>query len=294
MTSISRRILLAGLVSSSLPHTGRGQSPGLPVRLIVPYAPGGVPDTVARLLASRLQERTGQSVVVQNRAGGNGGVAASAIAAAPADGSTLLVVDTTMLSVSPLFISQLSYNPQNDFVPVAAVTRTPLFLAVNADTPIKSLQEFIDQARARPGQINYGSAGIGSTHHLTMEAMKSALNLSMTHIPYRGTSQAVPALLGNHVQVLWASYPNLKAAVESGRIRLIANNGLGRSPILPDVPPLADVIPGFDLVSAIGIYARRGTPESVVRTIAADAIAITKAPDMAAPLAALGMEVVGE
>jgi tripartite-type tricarboxylate transporter receptor subunit TctC len=283
-------------VLAVLPGLARGQSsyPSQLIKLIVPYAPGGVPDTTARLLAQRLQDRVGQSVVVENRAGGNGGVAAAVIAAAPADGSTLLVVDTTLLSVSPLFISQLSYNPQKDFVPIAALARTPLFLAVSTDTSIKTLEEFIAYAKAHPGQINYGSAGIGSTHHLTMEAMKSALGLDITHVPYRGTSQAVPALLGGHVQVLWASYPNLKAGVEGGRIRLLANNGLGRSPLLPELPPLADTIPGFDMVSVIGLYGRADTPQSIVRRIAADASAVMREAGMKPPLAALGMEPVGE
>jgi tripartite-type tricarboxylate transporter receptor subunit TctC len=262
--------------------------------LIVPYAPGGVPDTSARLLGRRLQERVGQSVVVENRAGGNGSIAASVIASSPADGYTLLVVDTTLLSVSPLFVSQLSYNPQKDLVPIAALARTPLFLAVNSNAPIKSLREFIDYVKARPGQVDYGSAGIGSTHHLTMEAMKAALQLEMTHVPFRGTSQAVPALLGGHVQVLWASYPNLKAGVEAGHIRLLANNGLDRSPLLPELPPLADLIPGFDMVSAIGVYRRSDLPDPIIRKFAAEAIAIMKEPEMKPALASLGMEPLGE
>jgi tripartite-type tricarboxylate transporter receptor subunit TctC len=297
MSPIMRRGFVVALVAAlCLPLAAHAQSayPSQGVRLIVPYAPGGVPDTTARLLAQRLQDRIGQTVVVENRAGGNGGVAAAVIAAAPADGYTLLVVDTTLLSVSPLFISQLSYNPQKDFVPIAALARTPLFLAVSADKPIGTLREFIDYVKAHPGEVNYGSAGIGSTHHLTMEAMKSALNLDITHIPYRGTSQAVPALLGGHVQVLWASYPNLKAGVEGGLIRLLANNGIGRSPLLPELPPVADIIPGFDLVSVIGVYARADTPEPIVRKIANDAIAVMKQSDIKEPLAALGMEPVGE
>ena len=296
MSPIARRIFVAVLLACGLPTLAQAQwpHPNQPIKLIVPYAPGGVPDTTARLLALHLQERVGQTVVVENRAGGNGGVAAAAIAAAPADGSTLFVVDTTLLSVSPLFISQLTYDPQKDFVPIAALARTPLFLAVSADTPIKTLQEFIDYAKAHPGQINYGSAGVGSTHHLTMEAMKSALHLDIVHVPYRGTSQAVPALLGNHVQVLWASYPNLKAGVEAGRIRLLAHNGLGRTPLLPELPPLADVIPGFDMVSVIGLYARSDTPEPIIGRIAAAASATMKEPVMVPPLAALGMEPVGE
>ena len=297
MNPIPRRTLLSILITGScVPWQALAQSPypNQPIKLIVPYAPGGVPDTTARLLAQKLQNRVGQSVVVENRAGGNGSVAASVITAAPADGYTLLVVDTTLLSVSPLFVSQLSYNPQKDFVPIAALARTPLFLAVSADTPIKTLREFIDYAKAHPGELNYGSAGIGSTHQLTMEAMKSALHLNITHVPYRGTSQAVPALLGNHVQVLWASYPNLKAGVEGGKIRLLANNGLGHSPLLPELPPLADIIPEFDMVSVIGVYGRADTPDPIVHKIAAEASAIMKDPEMKSTLAPLGMEPVGE
>jgi tripartite-type tricarboxylate transporter receptor subunit TctC len=283
MSPVLRRALLAILVAGlCLPWPALAQYPSESIKLIVPYAPGGVPDTIARLLAQKLQDRVGQTVVVENRAGGNGSIAAGVIAAASADGTTLLVVDTTLLSVSPLFVSQLSYDPQKDFVPIAALARTPLFLAVTSDTPIKTLRGF-DYAKAHPGELNYGSAGIGSTHHLTMEAMKSALRLDITHVPYRGTSQAVPALLGNHVQVLWASYPNLKAGVEGGRIRLLANNGLGRSPLLPELPPLADIIAGFDMVSVIGVYGRAGTPEPVVRKIAAEAGAIIIRPRRGRP-----------
>src|SRR5258708_7853591 len=242
MIPILRRAALAALIGGPClmrPALAQLQYPSEPIKLIVPYAPGGVPDTTARLLAQRLQDRVGQTVVVENRAGGNGSIAAGVITSAPADGYTLLVVDTTLLSVSPLFVSQLSYDPQKDFVPIAALARTPLFLAVSADTPIRTLQEFIEHAKAHPGQLNYGSAGIGSTHHLTMEAMKSALHLDITHIPYRGTSQAVPALLGGHVQVLWASYPNLKAGVEGGLITLLANHVTGRPPLFPEPPPRA-------------------------------------------------------
>jgi tripartite-type tricarboxylate transporter receptor subunit TctC len=297
MSPISRCAFVVSLLTLACwawPAHSQAAYPSQPIKLIVPYAPGGVPDTTARLLAQRLQERVGQTVVVENRAGGNGGVAAGVLATAPPDGYTLLVVDTTLLSVSPLFVSQLTYNPQKDFVPIAALARTPLFLAVSATTPVKTLQDFVDHVKANPGKINYGSAGIGSTHHLTMEAMKSALNLDITHVPYRGTSQAVPALLGGHVQVLWASYPNLKAGVEGGLIRLLANNGLGRSPLLPELPPVADLIPGFDLVSVIGVYARADTPAAIVRKIAEESIAVMRQPDIKPPLEGLGMEPVGE
>lgn len=277
-------VQLSEVVYAQAPYPNTG------VKLTVPFAAGGVPDTTARLLAQKLQDRIGQAVVVENRAGGNGAVAVAFITSQPADGSTLLVTDSTLLTVSPLFISQLPYDPQKDLVPIAALARAPLFLAVSADTPVKTLQEFISYAKAHPNELNYGSAGVGSTHQLTMEAMKSALGLKITHIPYRGTGQAVPALLGGHIQVLWAAYPSLKAGVESGRIRLLANNGSGRSPLLPELPPLADIIPGFDLVTPIGLYGRHDMPEALVHRISSDASAIMKNPDMVAPLAALGME----
>ena len=278
------------------PWSARAQAqyPNQPIRLVVPYAPGGVPDTVARFVGLRLQNRLGQSVIVENRAGGNGSVAAATIAAAPADGYTLLVTDSAMLSVNPLFIAQLAYSPQKDFVPVALLARAPIFLAVHSDVPVSTLREFIDYVRARPGQINYGSSGVGSTHHLTMEAMKSALGLNMTHVPYRGTGQSVPALLGGHVQALFSAYPSLKGAVETNRVKLLATNGPQRSPLVPSVPSLAEVIPGFDLITLIGMYARSGTPPALVQRIAAEAVAVVQQPDVVPTFAALGMEPAGE
>jgi tripartite-type tricarboxylate transporter receptor subunit TctC len=268
--------------------------PSQPIRLVVPYAAGGVPDTVARFVSQGLQERLGQSVVVENRPGGNGSVAAATLAGAPADGYTLLVTDSAMLSVNPLFFKQLAFNAQKDFMPVALLARAPLFLAVHPDVPVTTLREFLDYVKARPGQVNYGSSGIGSTHHLTMEAVKAALNLNMTHIPYRGTGQSVPALLGGHVQALFSAYPSLKGAVETNRVRLLATNGAQRSPLAPDVPSLAEVIPGFDLITLIGVYARTGTPAAVVNRIAREAVAVVGEPAVVPQFAALGMEPAGE
>ena len=283
-------------VAAAAPRSAGAQAgyPSQGIRIVVPYAPGGVPDTVARFLAQRLQDRVGQSVVVENRAGGNGSVAAAAITSAPADGYTLMVTDSAMLSVNPMFLTQLSYNPQKDFVPIALLARAPIFLAVHSDVPVATLREFIDYVKARPGQVNYGSSGVGSTHHLTMEAMKSALQLQMTHIPYRGTGQSVPALLGGHVQALFSAYPSLKGAVETNRVKLLATNGAQRSPLAPDVPSLAEVIPGFDLITLIGLYAHAGTPPAIVQKIADEAIAVVQQPSVVPAFAALGMEPAGE
>jgi tripartite-type tricarboxylate transporter receptor subunit TctC len=284
-------LLLAALAAS--PAQAQAPYPSQAIRIVVPYAAGGVPDTVARFLAQRLQDRLGQSVVVENRPGGNGSVAAAAIAAVPADGYTLMVTDSAMLSVNPLFFKQLAYTPQN-FVPVALLARAPLFLAVHTDVPVTTLVEFIDYVKARPGQVNYGSSGVGSTHHLTMEAFNAALHLKMTHIPYRGTGQSVPALLGGHVQALFSAYTSLKGAVESSRVKLIATNGAQRSTLAPEVPSLAEIIPGFDLITLIGIYARTGTPSAVVQKIAAESVAAVQQPDVVPQFAVLGMEPAGE
>jgi tripartite-type tricarboxylate transporter receptor subunit TctC len=285
---------VAAVMCAPWPVRAQAQYPSQAVRIVVPYAPGGVPDTVARFVGQRLQNRIGQSVVVENRAGGNGSVAAAVISSSPADGYTFLVTDSAMLSVNSLFIAQLAYNPQKDFAPVALLAKAPIFLAVHSDVPVSTLREFIDYVKARPGQVNYGSSGVGSTHHLSMEAMKSALQLNMTHVPYRGTGQSVPALIGGHVQVLFSAYPSLKGAVETNRVKLLATNGPQRSPLAPDVPSLAEVIPGFDLITLIGMWARAGTPPAILQKIAGEAVAAVKQPDVIPQFAALGMEPAGE
>jgi len=266
--------------------------PNQGVRLIVPYAPGGLPDTVARITAQHMQERIGQSVVVENRAGGGAAAAVSAMMGAPADGYTFIVSDGSLVSANPALFKQLSYNPK-DMIPVALLGNTPLFLAAHPDLPVKTLREFVDYVKAHPGQVNYGSSGVGSIHHLSMEAIKSALKLEMTHIPYCGTGQSVPALLGGHVQVLFSAYPSLVGAVESKKVKLLANNGPTRWFQAPDVPPVAEVIPGYDLATIVGMYARPGIPQPILDKIAAEAIAAVNTPEAKKQLTAAGIEPTG-
>ncbi len=264
--------------------------PHQPIRFFVPYAAGGLPDTVARIVAQRLTERLGQPVIVENRPGANGNIAAAALASAPADGYTFLVTDGSVLSVNPLLFKTLTYDAKKDFAPVALLGRAPLFLAAHPSLPAKSLNEFIDYVKAHPGKINYGSSGVGSTHHLSMEAMKSALKLEMTHVPYRGTGQSVPALLGDQVQVLFSAYPSLAGAVEAKKVNLLATNGLQRSSQAPNVPPIADVLPGFDFSVMVGILARSGTPAEIIEKVASEAVAAVKTPDVAKQYEPLGIE----
>ena len=288
-----RAALVFAFALLPLAAQAQGQFPSQPIKLIVPYAAGGFPDTTARIVALHLQEKIGQSVVVENRPGGAGSVAVNALTAAPADGYTLMVTDGSTVTVNPVLFKSLSYG-MKDLVPVALLSRAPLFLAVHSDLPVNSLKEFIDYVKSHPGQVNYGSSGVGSVHHISMEAMKAALGLNMTHIPYRGTGQSVPALLGGHVQVLFSAYPSLVGAVADKRIKLLATNGAQPSPQAPDVPPIASLIPGYDLATMAGLFARAGTPPAIVDKLAAEAIAVVKLPATQKQMDGAGIEPAGE
>ncbi|MEO7158786.1 MAG: tripartite tricarboxylate transporter substrate binding protein, partial [Vicinamibacterales bacterium] len=263
------------------------------IRFIVPYAPGGFPDTVARIVAQRLGDRLGQSVVVDNRPGANGAVAAGVFTSSPADGYVFLLTDGSMFSINPKLYLKLSYDPDKDFVPVALIARAPLFLAVHPKVPANTLQEFLAYAKSKPGQVNYGSSGIGSTHHLTMEALKADRGLDLVHIPFKGTGQSVPALVGGQVDVLWSAYPSLSGFVKDGRVKLLATNSAQRSAQAPDLPAIAELIPGFDFAPIVGVLAPAGTPKAIVDKIAADVVAVTKMPDVVQSLTGAGIEPVG-
>lgn len=292
-----RRIVTAAamLAFTMLPGVVQAQAayPVKAIKFVVPYAPGGLPDTVARIVAQRLGDKLGQSVIVDNRPGANGGLAASVLASAPADGYQFLLTDGSMLSINPLIYSKLSYDPKKDFVPVVLIARAPLFLALNPAVPANNFQELIAYAKSKPGVLNYGSSGIGSTHHLTTESMKSALGLDIKHIPYKGTGQSVPALVGGQVEMLFSAYPSLVGFVKDGRVKLVATNAAQRSALAPNVPAISELIPGFDFAPIIGILAPAGTPPAIIAKIAAEVIAVTKQPDAIAAMAAAGIDPVG-
>jgi tripartite-type tricarboxylate transporter receptor subunit TctC len=271
----------------------QAQYPSQAIKLIVPYAAGGFPDTTARIVAAKLQDKIGQSVVVENRPGGAGSVAVSALSQAAPDGYTVMATDGSTFTVNPALFKSLSYSPK-DVMPVALIARTPLFLTVNASVPVNTFKEFVDYVKAHPNELNYGSSGVGSAHHLSMEALKAALGLQMTHIPYRGTGQSVPALLGGHVQVLFSAYPSLAGAIADKRVKLLATNGAQPSPQAPDVPPIGTVIPGYDLASIVGVFVRTGTPPAIVQKIAEETIAVMKAPETRKQMEGAGIEPAGE
>jgi tripartite-type tricarboxylate transporter receptor subunit TctC len=290
-------VLTAALAAAGVASVGTGQVPAgypnKPVRLVVPYAAGGFPDTVARIVGQRLQDRIGQSVVVDNRPGANGGVAAGVLTSGPADGYTFLVTDGSMFSINPRIYSKLTYDPNKDFVPVALVARAALFMAVHPNVPVTSLKDFLDYVKSRPGKVNYGSSGIGSTHHLTVEAMKTALGLDMVHVPFKGTGQSVPALVGGQVEMLWSAYPSLAGFVKDGRVRMLATNAAQRSALAPDLPAISELVPGFDFAPIVGVLAPAGTPKAIIDKIAQEVVEITRMPDAIQAFKVAGIDAVG-
>jgi tripartite-type tricarboxylate transporter receptor subunit TctC len=271
---MTRRALLGlglGLgIASFAPWANAQSFPSKPVKFIVPYAAGGLPDTVARIVAQKLTERMGQSVVVDNKPGGNGVVAYQSLMQGQNDNHSFIVSDGSMLSITPLINKAANYVVGKDLEPVALIARSPLFLVTNNNTGIKTLREFVDKVRAKPGAYTYGSSGIGSTHHLSMEALKADLKLDVRHVPFRGTGQSVPALIGGQVDFLFSALPSMTGFVKNNQITLLGSNAAKRSPQAPDVPAIAEMVKGYDFSVAIGALARSGTPPEVIKRLADD------------------------
>lgn len=292
-----RRVLqsaaLMGLAASVGSEALAQAYPTRSIKFIVPYSAGGLPDTVARIYAQRLGDRLGQPVVVDNKPGANGVVAAQAMAASPKDGYTFLVTDGSMFSINPSLYKTISYDYKRDFVPVSLAARAPLYLAIHPKIPANNLRELIALAKAKPGTLTYGSSGIGSTHHLSMEAFKAALSLDITHIPFKGTGQSVPALIGGQVDMLFSALPSLSGFVKAGQVRLIANNAGRRSSQEPNVPTLAEVIPGFDFAPIVGVLASTGTPQAAIDRISAEMSWVAKQAETIQILSNAGIEAIG-
>lgn len=293
LLSLVTAAVMAG--TFALPMLARAQVayPNRPVRFIVPYSAGGLPDTVARIFAQRLGDRLGQSVVVDNKPGANGVVAAQALAASPKDGYTFLVTDGSMFSINPTIYKNLGYDYKRDFMPVSLAARAPLYLAAYSNVPANTLQEFIALAKSKPGTLNYGSSGIGSTHHLTMEAMKASLGLQVTHVPFKGSGQSVPALIGGQVDVLFSALPSLAGFVKAGQVKLLATNAAHRSSLEPNVPAIAEIIPGFDFAPIVGVLAATGTPVSAIERISTEMALIAKMPEVIQTLNNAGIDPIG-
>jgi tripartite-type tricarboxylate transporter receptor subunit TctC len=275
----------------------RGEDASYPnkaVRMIVPYAPGGFPDTIARIIGHRLGETFGQQVIVENRGGAGGIAGCEAVAKATADGYTLLMADVGQIAINPAIYSKLPYDSIRDFTPVSLVATSPLFIVVNASVPVNTLPELIALAKSKPGGLTYGSSGTGSIHHLTMEAMKFALGLDIVHIPYKGSGQSVPALIGGQVSMLLAALPSMSSHLKAGTVKLLAINTATRSPQAREVPTVAEMgVPGFDYPSKIGVLGPAGMPRGIVQKLYGEIVKAVNHQDTLKRFAGLGVDPVG-
>jgi tripartite-type tricarboxylate transporter receptor subunit TctC len=280
----ARRTWMVGLVAgAALAGSGAAWAqayPNKPIKFIITHAAGGLPDTVARIYAQRLSERLGQPVTVDNKPGATGMVAAQAMALAPKDGYTFMVTDGSTFSINPLISKSLSYDYKRDFVAVSLAARAPLYLAVHPKTPANNLRELIALAKAKPGTLTYGSSGIGSTHHLTMEALKAALSLDVRHVPFKGSGQSTPALVGGQVDFSVAALPSMLGFAKAGQVKVLASNASLRSPQAPDIPTVAETVPGFDFAVVIGVMAAAGTPQAAMARISQEIAEVVKHPEV--------------
>jgi tripartite-type tricarboxylate transporter receptor subunit TctC len=268
--------------------------PSRPIKVVVPYAAGGLPDTIARLIGVKIGASLGQQLVVENRGGAGGIVGTAEVAKSPPDGYTLLVADVGQIAINPHVFSRLPYEPLKDLAPVSLVGTSALYLVAHPSVRANNFRELVTLARAEPGKLNYGSSGTGSIHHLATEALKAALGLDMVHVPYKGTGQSVPALLGGQVALLYAALPSIEPYVKAGKVKILAVSTSQRSPQTPDVPTVAEMgVPGYEFVAEIGVLAPAGTPADIVALLSKEISKAVKQPDLAQRFAQLGIDPVG-
>ena len=264
--------------------------PSRPVRIVVPFTPGGASDITARLIGQWLSERLGQQFVIDNRPGGGTNIGTEAVVRAPADGYTLLLVGG-FNAVNATFYDKLNYNFMRDIAPVASIVRTPFVMVVNPSVPAKSVPEFIAYAKANPGRITFGSAGIGGSNHLAGELFKFMAGVNMVHVPYRGIAPALNDLLGGQVQVTFASMPSSIEYISAGRLRALAVTTVSRAEALQDIPTVGEFVPGYEASAWFGIGAPKATPAEIIEKLNKEVNAALADPRMKARIVDLGGDV---
>lgn len=268
--------------------------PTKPIRMIVPFAPGGPTDIVGRVVALRMTESLGQSVIVDNRAGAGGVVGADMVAKAPADGYTVLLCSTGAMAINPSLLPKMPYDSLRDFAPLSLVVTIPYLLLVPANSSISSVQALIAIAKSRPGQINYGSAGTGSTSHLAGELFKSMAKIDMVHVPYKGSSPAATDLIGGQLQTMFDAVAAALPFVRGGKLRALGISTSKPSQLVPDVATIAESgVPGYEVATWLGICAPAGTPIPVVTKLNQTIVNAARHPETNQRLVSIGADVVG-
>jgi tripartite-type tricarboxylate transporter receptor subunit TctC len=268
--------------------------PARPVKIVVSFPPGTTPDTVARVIAPKMQESLGQPVVVENRAGAGGNVAADAVAKSPADGYTLLVSTNAAVATNKVLYDNLPYDPERDLATISLLATAAQALVTHASVPVKTFKEFVDYARVNPGRMSYGTTGSGSAAHLTMELLKADAKLFIVHIPYRGFPQAVTDTLAGNIQTMFAIIPGVLPHIKAGKLRPLAVTALNRSNLLPDVPSVKELgYAQLESLAWIGLLAPAKTAPEVVERLYAEARRALELPDSRKILTNAGFDVAG-
>ncbi|HSQ03278.1 MAG TPA: tripartite tricarboxylate transporter substrate binding protein [Burkholderiales bacterium] len=277
------------------PATLHAQSyPAQAIRFVVPFPAGGPLDIVARAIGQELNRSWGQPVIIDNRPGAGGNIGADYVAKAPPDGYTILMGAVSTHAINVTLYSRLPYDPIRDFAPVTLVTSVPNILVVHPSVPAKTVRELIAVAKARPGQLNFGSGSTGSAGHLAGELFKTMAGVDMVHIPYKGAGPAVVDLLAGHVSLMFDNLASALPNIKAGRVRAIAVTTSRRSPFLPELPTISEAgLPGFDIGTWFGVFAPGGTPRDIVVRLNAEIVRILNTPGMKERLANLGAEPMG-
>jgi tripartite-type tricarboxylate transporter receptor subunit TctC len=292
---ITRRRLAAAFSAAALPTGARADEfPSRPVTLVVPFAAGGAIDVVARLAAQQASASLGQPVLVDNRGGAAGLIGAASVAKAEPDGYTLLMASAAQVTIPPWINRSLTFDPPRDLAPVAHLVDTPMVLVVSANSPLKSVDDFVAEARAHRGGLNYGSTGVGTISHLVMESLKLAADIDVVHVPYRGAAPALNDLHAGQVQSMFTSTASAAPMVAAGKLRPLAVTTVNRSPLLPDVPTLAEAgWPAAEVVVWAGVMAPAGLSRTVKRQLERAFVDAVLAPEVRERLVKLGADPVG-
>lgn len=280
--------VLAGLFIAA-PGARCQDYPTRPIILIVPFAPGGSVDIVARIAGQKLAERLGKPVVVENRPGGSTLVAASAVAKASPDGYTLMIAPSGTLAINATLYNKLPYDPLRDFAAVALITVVPLVLVVNPALPVRSVPDLISLSKEKPGQLSYASAGAGSSLHLAAELFKGLTGIELTHVPYKGGAPAMSDVVAGHVSLMFADTGVALPQIREGNVRALGVSSMARLSAAPDIPSIAEAVPGYDAASWQMVVAPAGTPKEIVAKLRGEIAAVMASPDIRERLAQIGL-----
>jgi tripartite-type tricarboxylate transporter receptor subunit TctC len=295
MSSLFKKLLASLCLGVSLAGAAVAADsfPDRPVRIVVPYTPGGFNDTLARTVGDRLTKVWGQAVVVDNRPGGNTIIGNTIVAKSPPDGYNILITPLPFAALPGLYGSKLPYDALKDFQPLILAGSTQNVLVVRNDLPVSNVKEFLDYAKKNPGKLNYGSTGSGSSNHLSMELFKRMTGAQMTHVPYKGSAPAVMAIMAGEIDALFDNVPNVVPHIKAGKMKAIAVTGTQRAPLLPSLPTVAESgVPGYEVNVWFGMQLPAGTPRPLVERMNKDIARILKEPDVVKKFRDQGVEVV--